>query len=89
MGLKHTDHIIMFMEKNPGIMEMLEDGGAQVIMKMINCDYIYLADKLVKADINEIINGITIRSFMVMSDMFSEDIAKKIGMMYYKSELLK
>lgn len=89
MALKSTDHIIMFMEKNPGIIEMLEDGGAQVIMKMTNCDYIYLADKLVKADINESINGILIRSFIVMQDMFSEDIAKKIGMIYYKSELLK
>lgn len=89
MGLKHTDHIIMFIEKNPGIMEMLEDGGAQVIMKMTNCDYIYLADKLVKTDINEIINGVLVRSFIVMPDAFSEDIAKKIGMIYYKSELLK
>lgn len=88
MGLKCTDHIIMFMEKNPGVMEMLEDGGAQVVMKMTNCDYIYLADRLVKTDINEIINGVLVRSFIAMPDAFSEDIAKKIGMVYFKSELL-
>ena len=88
MGLKYTEHIIMFMEKTPGVMEMLEAGGAQVIMKMTNCDYIYLADKLVKTDINEIINGVLVRSFIVMPDAFSEDIAKKIGMVYFKSELL-
>jgi hypothetical protein len=79
----------MFMEKNPGVMEMLEDGGAQVIMKMTNCDYIYLADKLVKTDINEIINGVLVRSFIAMPDAFSEDIAKKIGITYFKSEILK
>lgn len=88
MGLKYTEHIIMFMEKNPGVMEMLKDGGAQVVMKMTNCDYIYLADKLVKTDINEIINGVLVRSFIAMPDAFSEDTAKKIGMVYFKSELL-
>ena len=42
MKLKPTDHIIMFYEKNDGVMEVLDNGGAQMIMKLTKCDYIFV-----------------------------------------------
>ena len=40
---------------------MMEDGGAQMIMKMTNCDYIFLVDSIENADLTEVIDGVKIR----------------------------
>ena len=57
MKLKPTDHIIMFYEKNDGVMKMLDNGGAQVIMKLTKCDYIFVVDHLENPDHVDAING--------------------------------
>lgn len=64
MKLKPTDHIIMFYEKNDGVMEMLNDGGAQMIMKMTNCDYIFVVDHIENPDHSEVINGVVCKFLM-------------------------
>ena len=61
MKLKPKDHIVTFMEKNSKVIEMMEDGGAQMIMKMTNCDYIFLVDSIENADLTEVIDGVKIR----------------------------
>lgn len=68
MKLKPTDHIVTLMEKNPKVIEMMEDGGAQMIMKMTRCDYIFLVDSIENADLTEVIDGVKIRMSIFPSE---------------------
>lgn len=68
MKLKPKAHIVTLMEKNNKVIEMLEDGGAQMIMKMTNCDYIFLVDSIENADLTEVIDGVKIRLSIFPSD---------------------
>ena len=68
MKLKPKDHIVTFMEKSPKVIEMLKDGGAQIIMKMTNCDYIFLVDSIENADLTEVIDGVKIRMSIFPSE---------------------
>lgn len=62
MKLKPTDHIVIFIENNNGVEEFLSNGWAQVICKTAKSDYIFLVDSLENPDLNEIVNGIELKT---------------------------
>ena len=69
MKIKPRDHIIMFVERNDGIEEFLNNGWAQVICKMTLCDYIFLVDKLDVYDVNNVIDGVIWKYFIYPSEL--------------------
>lgn len=92
-SMNPKEHINLLVEYNDGIVDMLKD-WSQVIMKMTNCDYIILVEKLDVTDINEIIDGVLVRAYMTPSkgfktekvDSIEEPSTKVLGI--YKSETL-
>lgn len=92
MKLKPTDHIIMFYEKNDGVMKMLDNGGAQMIMKLTKCDYIFVVDHLENPDYVDAINGVVCKfsmfptKFVTFKKVKDEEGRNFEKMIYFKSD---
>lgn len=68
MGLKPTDHIIMFVEKNDGIKEVFDDFTG-MILKAIRCDYVFFVDRLDTYDFFETVGNVLMKGLIYRSDM--------------------